>query len=128
MIILGASFVAVTTDTETGMVTQSTFNELYYHGIVVSLYVCMAVSLFYYYLIKKGLFQPRWWTNLLLILFGYSLIPVTGIMLKEGEKVVNATTNIGEQFAYILILSIIGFTAISLTTKKKSEPVAPHLR
>ncbi len=119
MIILGASFVAVTTDTETGIVTKSTFNELYYHGIVISLYVCMTASLFYFYLIKKGLFQPSWWTNLLLIVFGYSLIPVTAILLKAQEKVDHATTNLGEQFAYVLVLSIIVFTVISLTTKKK---------
>lgn len=121
MIILALSFVMVTTiDTDAEVVvSNTTFIELHYVSVLLGIYFNMTISLLYYYVIREGILRPRWWMNLLLILFAYSIIPLLSFLLGAGEVASDAQSAIAEQLGVIVVISLIVFMVITVSTKGK---------
>lgn len=121
MIMLALSFVMVTTsDSDTKEVlSQITFIELHYVSVLLGIYLCMTVSLLYYYVIREGILRPRWWMNLMLICFAYGIIPLSAFVIGAEEAASDALTSIGEQFGFVVLTTIVGFMVITVSTKGK---------
>jgi hypothetical protein len=127
ILFLGMCFVMYTTiDTDTReVISEIKFIELYYPVVIFSIYLCMGISVLHYYVIRKGILRPRWWVNLLLIIFGYSIIPLSAVIsgIPPPVRNANANTIVFLNYYLVVFLSIIGFVIVTLVTKKKSNQI-----
>lgn len=121
MIALALCFVMVTTiDSDTkAVISTITFIEMYYAAVLMGLYLNLSVSLLYYYVIREGVLRPRWWMNLLLVLFAYGIIPLGAFLLGDQEVASNAQSSIGEKYGFIVLAALVGFIVITVSTKGK---------
>ncbi|MDF7800948.1 hypothetical protein P4C99_15840 [Pontiellaceae bacterium B1224] len=126
MIVLAMSFVMITT-TDSGtkeVLSRTTFIEMHYVSVLLGLYLSMTVSLLYYYVIREGILRPRWWMNMLLILFAYGIIPLSSFVLGAKEAASAANAAIGKQFGSVVLISIVAFIVITIATKGKIKQAA----
>lgn len=79
--ILGACFILYTDEAGNPALT---WMEMHFQASLAGCFVCLAVSLGYYISIRNGRLRPRWWMNLLLIIFGYAIIPLLSLIILEA--------------------------------------------
>ena len=122
-------------DTDTHeVISQITFMELYYPAVLVGIYFCMAISLLYYYVIRKGSLRPRWWLNVLLVILGYGTIPLLAVIFgpkgpPEAQAVnENADTIVLMNYFNVVVMSVVGFIVLTSMTKKTSNQPSEVVR
>ncbi len=81
IIIIGGGLVLE--DSDTGV--KIGFLELYHSSVIGGLWLCCALSLAYYLGIRKNWLHPRWWTNLVIVILGFLMIPLVTLIVGSAD-------------------------------------------
>lgn len=114
--VFGAAFV-LGTHVESG--NKVDFIDLYFPAITAGSVTNLICAWMYFSKVRKRVWRPRLWINLLFILISYAAVPLFCLILGQSDYDPNATKPLsGFLFVETLFLSMIGFIVVARKTKK----------
>lgn len=118
--IIFSGMLVIGTVVETG--EKIDFADVFYPAIYFGAAFCLLASFTYFFIIRKRILRPRWWTTLLLIVLSYAACPVYAAVFGMVDKNAGISGQLGVMFFKVLLFTAIGFPLIALLSRTRSIP------